>query len=109
MYCVSEYEVLGFLGGVGCQNELSDVLFFAEAVFDLLLLAYPDFLCSVSDPFFDSSQTVSPYLGGIWAWVYANQILVLPLKDDQADDGVLIALLREELYENERVNGSAPG
>lgn len=49
------------------------------------------------------------YLRSIWARVHANQILVLPLEDDQADDGVLIALLRKELYENERVDGSAPG
>lgn len=50
-----------------------------------------------------------PYLRGIWAWIYANQILVLPLEDNQADNGVLVALLGEELYENERVDGSAPG
>lgn len=49
VYCVSEYEVLGFLGRIGCQDELSDVLLFAEPVFDLLLLADTDFLCSMSD------------------------------------------------------------
>lgn len=49
MYCVGEYEVLGFLGRIGCQNELSNVLFFAEPVFDLLLLADSDFLCSMSE------------------------------------------------------------
>lgn len=49
MYCIGEYEVLGFLGRVGCQNELSDVLFFAEPVFDLLLLTDTDFLRSMSE------------------------------------------------------------
>lgn len=49
------------------------------------------------------------YLRGIWAWIYANEILVLPLEDDQADDGILITLLGKEFYENERVDGSAPG
>lgn len=49
MYCVGEDEVLGFLGRVGSQNKFSDVLFFAEPVFDLLLLADTDFLCSMSE------------------------------------------------------------
>lgn len=49
MYCVGEDEVLGFLGRVGSQNKLSNVLFFAEPVFDLLLLADTDFLCSMSE------------------------------------------------------------
>lgn len=44
MYCVGEYKVLGLLSRIGCQNELSDVLFFAEPVFDLLFLADADFL-----------------------------------------------------------------
>lgn len=53
--------------------------------------------------------TIFPYLRGIWAWIYANQVLVLPLEDDQADDGVLVALVGEEFYEDERIDGSAPG
>lgn len=49
MYCVGEDKVPGFLGRIGCQNELADVLFFAEPVFDLLFLADTDFLYRMSD------------------------------------------------------------
>ena len=49
MYCVGEDEVPGLLGRIGCQNELADVLFFAEPFFDLLLLADANFLCGMSD------------------------------------------------------------
>lgn len=48
VYSVSEDEVLGLLGRIGCQDELSDVLLLAEPVFDLLLLADTDFLSSMS-------------------------------------------------------------
>lgn len=44
VYCVGEYEVLGLLGRIGCQNKLSDVLFFTEPILDLFFLADADFL-----------------------------------------------------------------
>jgi hypothetical protein len=70
----------------------------------------PTFYAACQITVVSSSNAFShPYLRGVWAWIYANKILVLPLEDDQADDGVLVTLLREEFYENERVDRPAPG
>lgn len=44
MYSIGEDEVPGLLGRIGRQDELADVLFFAEPIFDLLFLADADFL-----------------------------------------------------------------
>lgn len=49
MYSVGEDEVPGLLGCIGCQDELADVLFFAEPIFDLLFLADADFLQATSE------------------------------------------------------------
>lgn len=73
VYRVGEDEVLGSCSRIVRQDELPNVLFLAKTSFDELGLADADFL------------------RGIRAGVDPDQVLVLPLEDDKADNGVVIA------------------
>lgn len=90
MHRLAEDQALGLLGRVLIQDIISNVLLITEAGFD------------------EGRVTDSDFLRGIIARVDPNQILVFPLEDDKADNGVIFALVGEELHQYKWIDRTPP-